>query len=33
MQEPEPDHKILGRLAVVALLLAFGIVGLMLWIA
>lgn len=33
MQQPEPNHKISGRVALVALLVAFGIAGLMVWIA
>lgn len=33
MQEPKPDPKMSGRLAMIALLVAFGIVGIMLWIA
>jgi hypothetical protein len=33
MKEPEPDHKMSGRVATVALLVAFGIVGMMVWIA
>ncbi|QFT57575.1 hypothetical protein FIU94_01955 [Sulfitobacter sp. THAF37] len=33
MQEPEPDPKMSGRVAMVALLVAFGVVALMVWIA
>jgi hypothetical protein len=33
MKEPKPDPKISGRIAMIALLVAFGIVGLMLWMA
>jgi len=33
MQEPKPDPKMSGRLAMIALLVAFGIAGLMVWLA
>lgn len=33
MQEPKPDPKMSGRMAMIALLVAFGIVGMMVWIA
>jgi len=33
MKEPEPDHKMSGRVATVALLVAFGVVAAMVWIA
>lgn len=33
MEEPEPDHKMSGRVATIALLVAFGVVGMMVWIA
>ena len=32
MQEPKPDPKMSGRVAMIALLVAFGVVGMMLWI-
>jgi len=32
MQEPEPDPKMSGRIAMIALLVAFGVAGLMVWI-
>jgi hypothetical protein len=32
MKEPKPDPKMSGRVAAVALLVAFGVVGLMLWV-
>jgi hypothetical protein len=32
MQEPKPDPKMSGRIATIALLVAFGIVGLMFWV-
>ena len=33
MNEPEPDPKMSGRIAMIALLVAFGVVGLMVWLA
>lgn len=33
MNEPKPDPKMSGRVAMVALLVAFGVVGLMVWLA
>jgi hypothetical protein len=33
MKEPKPDPKMSGRVAMVALLVAFGVVGLMVWLA
>ncbi len=33
MQDPKPDPKMAGRIAMIALLVAFGIAGLMIWIA
>lgn len=32
MNEPKPDPKMSGRVATVALLVAFGVVGMMVWI-
>ena len=32
MKEPKPDPKISGRIAMIALLVAFGVVALMVWI-
>lgn len=32
MQEPKPDPKMSGRIAMIALLVAFAVVGLMLWV-
>jgi len=32
MQEPKHDPKMSGRIAMVALLVAFGVVGMMIWI-
>jgi len=32
MQDPIPDPKMSGRIAMIALLVAFGVVGMMLWI-
>ena len=33
MQEPEHDPKLSGRIAMIALLVAFGVAGLMVWLA
>lgn len=33
MQEPEHDPKMSGRIAMIALLVAFGVAGLMVWLA
>lgn len=33
MQEPEHDPKMSGRIATIALLVAFGVAGFMVWIA
>ena len=33
MKEPEPDHKMSGRIAMLALLVAFGVVALMVWLS
>ena len=33
MKEPEPDHRMAGRMAMVALIVAFAIAGMMVWIA
>ena len=33
MKEPKPDPKMSGRVALIALLVAFGIAGLMVWMA
>lgn len=33
MQDPKPDPKMSGRIAMIALIVAFGIAGLMIWIA
>ena len=32
MKEPKPDPKISGRIAMIALLVAFGVAGMMVWI-
>lgn len=32
MQEPKPDPKMSGRVAMIALLVAFGLVAVMVWI-
>jgi hypothetical protein len=32
VKEPKPDPKMSGRVATVALLVAFGVVGMMVWI-
>lgn len=32
MQEPKPDPKISGRIAMIVLFVAFAVVGLMLWV-
>lgn len=32
MKEPKPDPKMSGRIAMIALLVAFGIVALMIWV-
>lgn len=32
MKEPKPDPKMSGRIAMIALLVAFAVVGLMVWI-
>ena len=33
MKEPNPDPKMSGRVAMIALLVAFGVAGLMVWMA
>tara|TARA_R110002110_G_scaffold19919_45_gene81674 strand:- start:523 stop:627 length:105 start_codon:yes stop_codon:yes gene_type:complete len=33
MKEPKPDPKVSGRIAMIALLVAFGVAGLMVWMA
>ena len=33
MKEPKPDPKMSGRVAMIALLVAFGVAGLMVWMA
>lgn len=33
MQEPKPDPKMAGRIAMIALLVAFGVMALMIWLA
>ena len=33
MQEPKPDPKMSGRIAMIALLVAFGVVALMIWLS
>ena len=33
MKEPEPDHKMSGRVATIALLVAFAVAAGMVWIA
>tara|TARA_R110000787_G_scaffold20735_5_gene61651 strand:- start:1265 stop:1366 length:102 start_codon:yes stop_codon:yes gene_type:complete len=32
MKEPKPDPKMSGRIAMIALIVAFAVVGLMLWV-
>jgi len=32
MKEPKPDPKMSGRIAMIALLVAFGVVAMMVWI-
>jgi hypothetical protein len=33
MKEPKPDPKMSGRVAMIALLVAFGVAGMMVWMA
>jgi hypothetical protein len=33
MQEPKPDPKMSGRVAMIALLVAFGVMGMMVWLS
>lgn len=33
MKEPDPDPRMSGRIAMIALLVAFGVVAMMVWIA
>lgn len=33
MQEPKPDPKMSGRVAMIALLVAFGVMGMMIWLS